>query len=162
MDPIEERPVLSLTDDVADLRKGLIESLGRIGVRTNLQVPKDGSEVVEQLSYTRKIHPNMTADQLNLPIEDGFAFFTLTTNNNRVIHGIEGGTTNDPGEGRVIHFSNAQTSPVRTVTFIHLSGIAIQANRILLPDGISLTLLAGESATFFYDVTSLRWRTRLL
>jgi hypothetical protein len=45
-----------------------------------------------------------------------------------------------------------------TITLTHQDVLSTAANRIIVPGGSSLALLADESADIFYDTVTARWR----
>ena len=159
MDPIEERPVFSRGDDVESFRMGLVGSLKRIGVRTNLQVPKDGSEVTEQISFTRRQYVHTPGD-VSLTLEEEFSFFSIDVSTTTFLNGIKGGHSNAPGEGRVINITNVSSGPVRVIVLLHEGLSAPADERMILPGGISIVIVGRDSTNLFYDVISQRWRTR--
>jgi len=161
MNPVEERPVLSLSEDLADFRMGLIGSLGRISTRTNLQVPNDGSELTDQLSYLEISNATVTSHRHDFDLDPTVAFHYIVSNADYNITGIANGAANDPGTGRVMHLINSNVFNNFDFLLMHENVNSLPENRFINPGGASIGLVPHGGHTLYYDGSVSRWRLRL-
>lgn len=93
----------------------------------------------------------ITADQNNYAVPYDTTF--LDPDADRTITGITGGAA-----GAVYTITNSDTvGGSNDVILANQSGSSDAANRIITPDGSSLTIPPGYSATLIYDATVSRW-----
>jgi len=74
--------------------------------------------------------------------------------NNRIISGLQAPPA---GENRIVGLNNINASGL-DIRFAHESGGSLAVNRLLMRDGAQKSLKPNETAWFWYDHTSLRWR----
>ncbi len=88
-----------------------------------------------------------TATQNALPTSSGLVAITGSTA--MALNGIT-----DALDGKEFELYNASS---QTITIANASGSALAAERILTPNGASISVLAGRSVSFKYEVTLLKW-----
>lgn len=62
------------------------------------------------------------------------------------------------GLSKLLTITHIGTTAANVLTFLHQSTNSVAANRFVLPSAASVVLTIGTTVTFFYDVTSTRWR----
>lgn len=97
---------------------------------------------------------SLTANQNNYS-PDGLCVFNLNPTAARTITGfVFTGVGNVAG--RVLVINNTSTS--NTIVLSHLSGSSTAPNQFVNPGSVDITLLAGGSASYLYDIASTKWR----
>lgn len=81
-----------------------------------------------------------------------FGALRMSSNAAWNITGLSSGT-----KGRLLQIYNVGA---QNIVLVHASGSSLAENRITSPTGANITLGANDSATLYYDSTSLTWRVQ--
>lgn len=154
-DPVPERPILS-ANSVNDLIRGLLQVLSSHAVRSNRTTPKDGSELIDQESYSVRTIPEITANQNDWDVGKDKTMIRVSSDALRFITGIANGNVLAPGEGRAITLMNSGAT--NTIVLLEDDVNSAAENRMFLGAGVAL--LPNESVQLFWDITSNRWRRK--
>ncbi|KKL09357.1 hypothetical protein LCGC14_2566660 [marine sediment metagenome] len=107
------------------------------------------NEFLVERQETETTIAQWTADQNNLDTGDGISF-RVSTDATRSITGLLAGI-----DGQIKTFINVGSFEVE---FPHQSGSSDAANRFLNATGATLLMDPEEQITFWYDITTARWR----
>jgi len=132
------------------------------------EVNKTYGSIVEVLPTIENIitPPELTSTADNYDPTEGLIVFSTSNvtmvrqridNNNRQITGL---VAPDAGVNRIVYINNLWVSPAGTddLKFMDNDSGSTAANRFLLRDNADKSIKPNETAGFWYDHTSARWR----
>lgn len=130
--------------------------LAEFGRRINLTVPKDGSELIQMTSYD-SVDVLTTSDKHNLDV--GYYSFVRynLAGGSLSLTGVADGVGPEGSGGRILTILNVTTAD-RTLTVTHEDVNSLEPNRFRLPRGFDVAISPDMAMSFWYDLTSLRWR----
>jgi len=144
---VDENPEIPHRTTVPLLVRVLLPLFQAIGVRTNLMVPKDGSEAASMVTWSAVTMPNLVAHVDDYDVGQ-VSVARIGANAPYNISGIAGGV-----DGRVLVLVNTTSN---VITLLNVSGLSAVENRMTLNGNKNIN--RHGSAMLWYDGTSLTWR----
>ncbi len=135
-------------DDVVEHLRQIVDYLTAAGDRANATAPKDGSELVEMVTFDH-LEYSMTANTDNADM-DGYSVVRLDSDGAYDLTGIVA------GEGRRLVLINVSSSIITLKD--NVTSTAANRFRFSSGGGADVSLAAESSVELWYDSVTERWR----